>query len=197
MINTINEFVDNTRQVKTITSGIENISEETNLLSLNASIKSARAGNIGKGFAVVADEVRVLADETAKLTKDINKIVDKLEKSAITTQNIIGQVSEAIENENSTIDQTMIDFNDMENNIYGLSNNIFEISDRVEDVTKFKVEIENHIEMLRTSSESVTMNTEEVDNINLKNKEKIDNTRELMDEMLKTAEKLEIYTSLY
>lgn len=47
-----------------IVSVIEEISSETNLLSLNASIEAARAGDAGKGFAVVAQEIRVLSDNT-------------------------------------------------------------------------------------------------------------------------------------
>lgn len=60
-IETVNTTVD---KVSNIVSVIEEISSETNLLSLNASIEAARAGDAGKGFAVVAQEIRVLSDNT-------------------------------------------------------------------------------------------------------------------------------------
>lgn len=66
-------------EIRTLTNVIAEISEETNLLALNASIEAARAGEMGKGFAVVAGEVGKLADETAKSISSIQTTVEKVE----------------------------------------------------------------------------------------------------------------------
>ena len=74
-IETVNATVD---KVSNIVSVIEEISSETNLLSLNASIEAARAGDAGKGFAVVAQEIRVLSDNTNTELENIKQIISSL-----------------------------------------------------------------------------------------------------------------------
>ena len=64
---------------------INDISEQTNLLSLNASIEAARAGDAGKGFAVVASEIRKLADESKEATKKVESIVEEIQGGTMQT----------------------------------------------------------------------------------------------------------------
>src|SRR5206468_7902034 len=75
----IREMGKKAGDISTIVDTIDLIAERTNLLSLNASIEAARAGDAGRGFAVVAEEIRNLADRSAKATADIAQIVRGLQ----------------------------------------------------------------------------------------------------------------------
>ncbi|HRZ29015.1 MAG TPA: methyl-accepting chemotaxis protein [Spirochaetota bacterium] len=77
MIQSLRIVSESSRQMTGITEIINDISDKINLLSLNASIEAARAGDAGRGFAVVAEEISKLADMTANSIKDINSLVKK------------------------------------------------------------------------------------------------------------------------
>ncbi|WP_261302232.1 methyl-accepting chemotaxis protein [Paenibacillus andongensis] len=79
---TIQTFLQTTQEIPKLLKVIEEISAQTNLLSLNASIEAARVGEHGKGFAVVAGEIRKLADLTKKSTTEINDTIEQIERHA-------------------------------------------------------------------------------------------------------------------
>src|SRR5688572_32077406 len=84
------EMGKRTGDISSIVTTINMIAERTNLLSLNASIEAARAGDAGRGFAVVAEEIRNLADRSAKATADIAAIIKALQdvsQDAVTASN--------------------------------------------------------------------------------------------------------------
>ncbi|TGM47546.1 PAS domain S-box protein [Leptospira biflexa] len=81
----IKDLGEKTKAIRKITETIAAISEKTNLLSLNASIESARAGDAGKGFAVVAGEVGLLAEQSKKSAKEISVFINELTSKILQT----------------------------------------------------------------------------------------------------------------
>lgn len=117
-------------ELKTVTAGInefvniiKGISDQTNLLALNAAIEAARAGEQGRGFAVVADEVRTLAQRSSEASNEISSLIEKVNQQmegVISGIHHVGGKSKEINTSTQSIEDTA-------NNIVSLSKNMFQV----------------------------------------------------------------------
>lgn len=181
-------------QINTLTDNILSIANQTNLLSLNAAIEAARAGEAGKGFAVVADEIKKLAEQSAKTTEEIQKIVNVVNLSVGSlsqgSQKILKFVDEKVltdydkfvalgdqyKEDAGSLNNMMIEFStsteELHEAISNISTVISEIaktindsSSGVEDISSRMAGIVHEIEKVSRSTEENTENIETLKNV--------------------------------
>jgi len=145
-IETVNTTVD---KVSNIVSVIEEISSETNLLSLKASIEAARAGDAGKGFAVVAQEIRVLSDNTNTELENIKQIISSLVEECRYCVQASGTIVEDNAKQKEEIKAVLDEFGSLDEQIQKTA----EKADEIEELVTAMIELNDDI---TKSSNSLT-----------------------------------------
>ena len=159
------QLQDKVDEVASIANMILNISNQTTILSLNASVESARAGEAGRGFSVIADQIRQLAEETKKFTGSITNIVDELNGNAKTVVNAVGVSLEAADSQNQMISATADAFDELSGNMNILVNNIQEIGHRIDRLSTSNNQIVDSITQLSALSEEVSASAEQTNQL--------------------------------
>jgi methyl-accepting chemotaxis protein len=161
----INEIEDLELQSGSIADFIEvinQISSQTNLLSLNASIEAARAGEAGRGFAVVAEEIRKLADQSVEASKQITEIVGKIQEKTKGTTASARQAESIVKSQMEALTKTVSAFENINQHVGNLVDNLNSISDGVRGIETAKDETLDAIRNISAISQQTATSSEEV-----------------------------------
>lgn len=148
------ELLSEMGQIYNILAQIDDISSQTNLLSLNASIEAARAGDAGRGFAVVAGEIRVLSEQSAGAAASIQEILHKFDEQVRLVSSRISAVSESARDGVVKMDELLVLFRKIEQNVSGVSQDVNIQYSNIEGIKTIFGNIEDQIRELVQLSET-------------------------------------------
>lgn len=144
----VHELLSVIHKINSTVKSINKISEQTKLLSLNASIEAARAGAAGKGFAVVAGEIKSLSDTTKTLTSEIDTLLEEINRASIRSADNVDKTVASVTKVNQS---TGVVSEMMKNNFEAIGH----ISDRMSEVSATSEEMNASIQECSASLESL------------------------------------------
>ncbi|WP_027206434.1 methyl-accepting chemotaxis protein [Butyrivibrio fibrisolvens] len=149
------------KKIADASHSITEISSQTNLLSLNASIEAARAGDYGKGFGVVANEIGLLAQQSSTAATTINEIVEDLVTDSTKSMEIIEELNAAFNEQSSQLTSTKSDMDGVVTGVNSVEQNTQSISDKVNMLNSSKAQLIDLIAELSAISQENAASTEE------------------------------------
>lgn len=165
VIKNINDLNNDVKNIKNILNVLNGISEETTLLSFNASIEAARAGDNGRGFAVVAGEIRKLAETSGDSTKEIEILIENIIDNVANSINLARKTEEAMLNQTQIVSEAGELFSKINNTINQLIENIQMIAKLVNDIDDNKKQVVVSIKNMFDVSEQNTAFTQQVNGL--------------------------------
>ncbi|MEY4448785.1 MAG: Methyl-accepting chemotaxis protein [Pseudomonadota bacterium] len=171
MVEVVDRIAANSKKISGISSVIEKIAEKTNMLSINAAVEAAHAGENGKGFGVVADEVGALATSSASSSKEITELVRQASEEArlavITVQEVskemqviqsdasathqtLQRIAAALEEQSSAIEEISMNVNSLERIAHSNASAAEEMAQTAGELNKIAAETRQEIANFRT-----------------------------------------------
>lgn len=167
IVNTMNELEDivakvgeSTDQINSMVSMISDIASETNLLSLNAAIEAARAGDAGRGFAVVAEQIRKLAEDSSNSASKISDIITQVNTQVTQMVDQTNQSVAYIEDNSEKITVACEIFEKIFNNVSETNEVLSDIVSQIAHVDDVATNIAALSEEQSASTEEILASTE-------------------------------------
>jgi methyl-accepting chemotaxis protein len=193
VFNTISGLNEKSIDIVQIIDVIRSIADQTNLLSLNASIESARAGEAGKGFAVVAEEIRKLAEQSKNSVNDIGNIIKELQSDSEKSLQAVVTLRDVSKKQNEIVLTTKEIFNEVNHKMIDVDKNVDMVTEKINDILKANDNIVENINELSSVSEETLANAQEANEMTHQNLDKVNISKSLVEELIKTSREIDQY----
>lgn len=190
VIQTIKELSVHSKNIGQIVNSINDIAEETNLLSLNASIEAARAGAAGKGFSVVATQIRKLADQCLASAGKISNIVTEITETTKEAVNTAQTAEEIVDEQVEAVAATARSFQTLKQHIEKLSEYLESIQSSSKDMEASGSSTLNSMENISAILEETLASVTSVANVTDKQSEALTSLDDASSQLMIRAERL-------
>ncbi len=190
VIQTIKELSVHSKNIGQIVNSINDIAEETNLLSLNASIEAARAGAAGKGFSVVATQIRKLADQCLASAGKISNIVTEITEATKEAVNTAQTAEEIVDEQVEAVAATAHSFQTLKQRIEKLSEYLESIQSSSKDMEASGSSTLNSMENISAILEETLASVTSVANVTDKQSEALTSLDDASSQLMIRAERL-------
>ncbi len=159
------EINESSRRITEIVTIISDISDQINLLSLNASIEAARAGEHGRGFAVVAEEISKLADQTAQSSKEINKLILETNNKVTAGSGLVEKTASSLRKIIENVKTTAVLMENIAQSSQELNRMSNDVKTDVEEVNKMSEEISIMMEEQSASTNEIIKAVNQINDV--------------------------------
>jgi methyl-accepting chemotaxis protein len=150
-------------QIRALTTNVQDIAHQTNLVALNAAIEAARAGDAGRGFAVVASEVKSLAVQTAKATEEITREIQSVQTSTTSAVAAIRDITQRMQDINHYTSAVAGSVEQQEAATGEISRNVTSAAAGAKAIVSALDDVAGGVTQTRSSAQTVLTATEEVE----------------------------------
>ena len=156
---------ENFEQIQEMARTINGIASQTNLLSMNAAIEAAHAGDSGKGFAVVAEEIRKLADSAGNSSQSISQLIKDITFSVEETENQVSATSETFDQIATEVKGTIDAFEEIEQSVNELNSGGQQILESTNQINSVTVSIKDGSKEIQTGTKMMLKSSSEIQEV--------------------------------